>query len=177
MKYWFIRIQVLAYAKARHQSMDVANTKDLQAVIDDVLKPRGFVKRRSSWYRHHPETILVLNLQKDDFGGRYYINLAVGLRALDPGDYPSENRCHVRVRLESMVPEVSHVEKVKKVFDLEDRSLSSEDRRQQIRGFIASGADFLEKFTTEQSVGNEVRSHERIRNRTIVPARRFLKLD
>jgi len=155
----------------------ISNTKDLQAVIDDVLKRRGFVKCRSTWYRHHPETILVLNLQKDDFGGRYYINLAVGLRALDPGDYPSENRCHVRVRLESMVPDVSHVERVKKVFDLEDRSLGSEDRSQQIRGLIASGADFLERFTTEQSVGNEVRSDERIRNRTMVQARRFLNID
>ncbi len=155
----------------------IVNAKDLKSVIDAALKSCGFVKRGSTWYRHYPETILVVDLQKDDFGGRYYINLAVALRVLNPGEHPPETRCHIRIRLERIVADVAHLEKVRTAFDLEDTTVRLEDRTEQIRGLIVMGAQFLERFTTMQLVESELRSDRRIRNRATVQLREFLKLD
>lgn len=151
----------------------IANTKDLETVIDGVLKPRGFLKRRSAWYRHHAEVISVLDLQKSRFGGQYYVNLAVALHGLNPGEYPPEERCHIRVRLE----EIANREDVLQTFDLENRSLKSAERTQQICMLIETGADWLEKLTTVESVADQIRSDESLQNRSTLQLRRFLNLE
>ena len=155
----------------------ITNAKDLHAVIDEVLRTRAYVKRRCAWYRHCPETILVIDLQKDAFGGQYYINLAAALRDLKPGEYPPEERCHVRIRLESMVRDGAHFEKVKRAFNLEDSSPDLIKRTQLISELIKSGADFLGKLSSVRAVTNEIRSDERIRSRSTLQVRRFLKLE
>ena len=152
----------------------MANTKKLRAVIDAVLTSYGFTKRRSAWYRYYPETIVVLDLQKSDYGGQYYVNLAVTLRALNPEDYPPEHKCHIRMRLERIVDDAA---KVSAVFNLEDSSIGAEERLQHIREMIKAGAEWLQRLSTVEAIVHELRSNESVRNRTILPARRFLKID
>lgn len=151
----------------------IANTRDLRKAIDEVLKTHGFALRRSTWYRHTPETILVFDLQKDDFGGQYYINLAIALLALNCVAYPREEHCHVRVRLESVIDDNSHIEQVKRVLNLEDQSLNTKERLQLLQGLVQLGVEFLERFTTLDLVARELQTNLRIRNRSTVQLRRY----
>ena len=77
----------------------------LEGLIAPPLKALGFKKRARTWWRHRDETIQVLNLQKSSFGERLYVNLGVYVKALETEEFPPEQRCHVQVRLERVVPE------------------------------------------------------------------------
>jgi len=134
----------------------------------------GFSKRRCTWYRRHPDTILVLDLQKSEYGGQYYINLAVALRALNPDEYPRENKCDIRLRLDDVVDDT---ERMRGAFDLEDRSITADERAQYVRKFLEQGAKWLQRQTTLETIGEELRSNASARNRTMLQARRFLKID
>lgn len=150
------------------------NAKELEAIIDSVLKPFGFIKRGFSWYRHHPETISVLNLQNSDYGGQYYVNLAVALRGLNPGEYPHEERCHIRVRLDRVIDDP---ETVRKALNLEDRSITNNQRRLYIHDGITRGSQWLEELSTTAAIARKLSSDESLRNRATVQIREFLKFN
>jgi hypothetical protein len=70
-----------------------------------MAKPRGYRKSARTWHKACPESILVLNLQKSQWGDpQLYINLGVYMRDLGPEVTPPEYRCHIRARLERVCP-------------------------------------------------------------------------
>lgn len=76
--------------------------KQIVKIIQDCLKPHGFRRKTSTWYLERPEAILLLNLQGSAFGGRFYINLAVWLKALGRTSFPRHYQCHIQERLCSL---------------------------------------------------------------------------
>jgi len=72
--------------------------------IGNALKEHAFQKKGQSWYLYGPDCIVVLNLQKDDFSDLYYVNFGIWLLPLGKAEYPPENHCHVRCRLENLYP-------------------------------------------------------------------------
>lgn len=81
--------------------MSVRNV--VQQAVDGWGKASGFEKRSGSWYRTSEEVISVLNLQKSQYGPSYYLNQAFWLRELGDERYPKENKCHIRLRLGSLL--------------------------------------------------------------------------
>ncbi|MEI7728028.1 MAG: DUF4304 domain-containing protein [Verrucomicrobiota bacterium] len=152
----------------------ITNQKKLEEIIDGVLKPFGFIKRRSAWYRHYPETVLVLDLQKSDYGGQYYVNLAVSIRELNRQEYPREEHCHINIRLDRVAGDR---ETVHKVFDLENRTLTDDERRQHILEIIGKGSQWLEALSTLRTITWQLSKNESLRNRTTIQARRFLNIN
>jgi hypothetical protein len=150
------------------------NAKELAATIDEVLGPAGFEKRKSTWFRHHPETVLVVDLQKSDYGGQFYVNLGIGLRALGLSEWPREEHCHIRVRLERVL---SRADTENRAFDLEDRSLPDDIRRLIVQDRIAKGAQWLAMLSTTNAIVQLLSSKKLIRNHSTVQARRFLGID
>lgn len=75
----------------------------IQSRLDKLARANGFEKKAGSWYLRRDETILVLNLQKSNYGGRYYLNVAVWLRELGDETAPKEQNCHIRTRLGRLV--------------------------------------------------------------------------
>lgn len=76
----------------------------VQRAFDDFGTEAGLVKRSGSWYANNPETILVINLQKSQYGDSYYINVGLWLNALETQEFPKEHHCHIRTRLTRIVP-------------------------------------------------------------------------
>ncbi len=73
--------------------------------IHPFLKENGFKKSNATWRRAQEESIAVFNVQKSPWGGGvYYINLGVYFRRLGNEEAPTENRCHVQVRLDLDTP-------------------------------------------------------------------------
>jgi hypothetical protein len=76
----------------------------IQTTFYDFAKAAGYSKKSGSWYRRNPETIIVLNLQKSQYGPKYYINVALWLRALGDEEAPKVNKCQIQTRLGQLVP-------------------------------------------------------------------------
>jgi hypothetical protein len=150
------------------------NARELEAAIDCVLKPRGFVKRGSSWFRAYHEAIVVIDLQKSEYGGQYYTNLGVSLRSLNADSFPREEQCHVRVRLERVL---AAPVSITEALNLEDASLTDLTRRKLIQRDITKAVDWLEQLSTIEALSRRLSSDESLRNRSTLEVRRFLKIN
>ncbi len=87
-------------------------TTIVQGAIDTWAKKAGMTKKAGSWYLSREETILVLDLQKSNYASRYFLNLAVWLRAIAPAGFPKEQSCHIRTRLSRLVSESERVDRL-----------------------------------------------------------------
>lgn len=50
-------------------------TSDFKKMFGEVSKENGFERAYEGWFRESPEVILVLDLQKSNFGNYYYLNI------------------------------------------------------------------------------------------------------
>lgn len=106
----------------------------LQATFDDFAKAAGFTKKSGTWCRRQSETIAVLELQKSQCGAQYYVNVALWLLALGEANCPKEHTCHLRSRLDELLPE--HEDQLKIVLNLDNRILTEEARRAKFESIL-----------------------------------------
>lgn len=85
--------------------MTRTRTKVFVDLLDEVLRPQGFTRKKKAWSLANEETILVADLQKSPVGNQYYINLGVFLRCLSNRVFPQINMCHIVERLDALVDE------------------------------------------------------------------------
>lgn len=123
------------------------NTKELEVVIDAVLVPAGFQKRRDTWYKLNDDTVCVVNLQKSQWGGRYYVNLGVYLRSLGKATFPCEFECHLRTRLSGLSG--NERSKIDAALDLERVEMPGGERERILRHAVA---DIAVPFLAERSL-------------------------
>ena len=70
-------------------------------LIHGPLKERGFKKSGATWRLQQTGSVAVLNVQKSSWGGGdFYVNLGVYFPEIGADPAPTENKCHVQVRLE-----------------------------------------------------------------------------
>jgi hypothetical protein len=74
---------------------------------------------RRAWYLRTDEVIAVSALQKSQFGRQYLFNQGFWLRDIADEPHPSEVDCHVRLRLETLVPDARH--RIARLLDLEQQ--------------------------------------------------------
>jgi hypothetical protein len=158
----------------------ISNAKELTRVVDEVIASRGFARGptkggRKAWYKHYPDTVLVLDLQKWDFGGRYFINLAIGARRLLQEEYPREELCHVRFRLDRIL--IDEEKGLLSALDLEDSSVSTKERELAVEVIVARGVEWLEQLTTEQALAERIRSDGSFSRRTYLVLKRHLGIE
>lgn len=134
----------------------MSNSKIIVDAINSVLKVHGFKKKSSNWYLHKNDVVLVVNLQKSQYGDQFYINCAVLVKALLDLEFPQEEKCHIRFRLDSDGTGAL-VDRVKLLLDLENNSISEEDRQAELRQLITSHAlPHLEKCSTLSGIAEVV---------------------
>jgi hypothetical protein len=90
----------------------IVSTDAVTAAFREWGRAAGFRRKGATLYRDQPETIAVVNLQGSQWGGRYYVNVALWLKAVGEPDDPRENKCHIRTRLTQLVPEPGLVDDV-----------------------------------------------------------------
>lgn len=82
----------------------------VQSTVDAYAKSRGFVKNSGSWYLKREDVILVLNLQKSNYGRQYFLNIGMWLTALGMDEQPKEQHCHIRSRLSRLASDAARAE-------------------------------------------------------------------
>jgi hypothetical protein len=103
---------------------------DAQQEFDVLGKRLGLVKRSGSWYRTGHEVISVLNLQRSQYGRRYYVNLAFWLTAFGEERFPKEHKCQIRIRLDEVEPDKKA--EIERLLDLEEPLPGRRDALRQI---------------------------------------------
>ena len=125
---------------------NLANSKDLEAIVTSVLKPEGYRKKGANWYSETDDCILMVNLQKSRWGGQFYINLAVLVTDLNKNNTPQEYDCHIRARLDEVAPNSNEV---KKALDLEDTTVPTETKIETLFNTLSTyGTPFLLSLNT-----------------------------
>ena len=76
---------------------------------------------------------MVLNLQKSQYGPRYYLNVGFWFCELGHTRYPKDNMCHIVVRLEGLLPAAD--EQIQKLLDL-GREMIDEQRMLELRTLL-----------------------------------------
>ncbi|MGK3960550.1 DUF4304 domain-containing protein [Sorangium sp. So ce118] len=127
----------------------------IKLATDAALRDVHFLRKSGIWYRETEETVLVVDVQHSNFGQQYYINLGIFVKGLSQKPTrlpPKENECHIRLRLESLMPEAE--EQVRQVIlNLENESIELIDRQQRILELVASVAvPFLCKCSTRTGI-------------------------
>lgn len=107
------------------------DSRELKRIIADNLRDADFDKKGLPWFYRGVDAIAVVNLQRSDFGLRYYINIDFYLSALGNERFSKENECHIQLRATSVFPEKR---------ELVDRACSLEDADQaaleELRDFL-----------------------------------------
>ena len=78
-------------------------TSTVAKVLDPVLVARGFTRSGYNWYREHPDSILLINLQPAKYSPGPYVNFCVYYRKYGNLTRPTDVDCHLRMRLEAKV--------------------------------------------------------------------------
>jgi Domain of unknown function (DUF4304) len=112
-------------------------------VTDAVISTMGrsgFVRKRSSWYSETTEAIRVISLQASRWGGQYYLNLGVWLKAIGGPSFAGRaDECHIGLRNPGLDPETyDHIER--EVLRLQDSTMSDDVRRGAIEDFLETQA-------------------------------------
>jgi hypothetical protein len=81
------------------------DAKSFIQAVSPLMKAHGFKKSSATWRRSDSESIAVFNVQKSSWGGGvYYVNIGVYFPDLGPLQAPTENVCHVQLRLDVETP-------------------------------------------------------------------------
>ena len=116
--------------------------------FEQPLKDHDFVKKSGSWYSEKQDAVLVVDLQRSDYGEVYYVNLAVWFKHLGNVVFPKEHQCHIRTRLTSLTNS-----DVQRALDFDDSSLSETDRTSILKKAMEGyGIPFVEACSTIEGV-------------------------
>lgn len=136
----------------------MADSKLVKEALGAPLKEAGFKKKSDSWYWSNDEVVLLVNLQKSQYGDQYYVNGGVALKSLGAAEFPKEHHCHIRFRLTAVVSEEESKE-IESVFDLENESLSDQQRKEEISRLVTDVAlPILQACSSESGIGETVKS-------------------
>lgn len=117
--------------------------RKIDAIVKDVMKASGFVKKSNSWYKLTDDFVQVLNFQKSAFSNLYYLNIGIDVRSSDKPQYMPEYRLGVRLRADMLASESGIVG----ALDFE-RNMDSEERIETIYAIIEECVSFLESVSS-----------------------------
>jgi Domain of unknown function (DUF4304) len=76
--------------------------KLLKIAFSTPLEREDFFKKGQSWYFNGQDSIVEVNLQKNDWTEAYFINIEIWLKALETIEFPPKHECHISSRAEQL---------------------------------------------------------------------------
>jgi hypothetical protein len=86
--------------------------KKLETALAPVLKAAGYRKRARTWHREWTDTLTVFNIQKSQWSDQFYLNCGIYLKALGDAQHPPEYECHIRERMDQLVPDAERLNRL-----------------------------------------------------------------
>ncbi|MFN8405358.1 MAG: DUF4304 domain-containing protein [Anaerolineales bacterium] len=125
----------------------------IEVALVPVMKSNGYKKRKLTWHKQSPETILVFYCEKNRWGAnRYSFLLGVYFYSLGGELTPPHYRCDVQVDLYTLV---SNQEKFRQVVDFDSSFFTADERLTSIIEFVTNYAlPWLDKHSTLDTLSN-----------------------
>lgn len=105
----------------------------IQQTFDEFGREARFEKKSGSWYGRSEEVIAVSNLQKSQYGSRYFINQGFWLIHVDDERYPKPNKLHIQARLGALLP--TKESRIDELLDLE-YEMTDDQRRRELQTLL-----------------------------------------
>lgn len=129
-----------------------AQSSQVKALLARTLSEAGFVGGASTWRKSLLDSILVVDLQKSQYGHQYYLNLGIWLKQLGDAQAPKEHQCHIRLRATALPTEGAKL--LERALDFEDMSMSPEQRERFIEEYLQTEVlPFMELTGTVEGAG------------------------
>lgn len=130
--------------------------KHFVGILNDMLRPLGFKRKSNNWINEEFEIILIVNLQKSNYGNNYYINYGYILKSIPlDGIY-----MHVSNRLCSSNPDIRI--NINELLDF-DNEIKDEIREFELKKIIQS--NLIEKIVyikTEEELLSELKQRSNL---------------
>lgn len=126
--------------------------KDLIKLLDNIIKPYGFIKKGSDWYLSTNEIIKIITLQKSSYGNYYYLNYGFQIKELSE-KHPDK---HISHRLGSL-NEIEN-ERIKILLNLEE-DVPIDIRQAELKFWIENKIiEELKNISTENDLMNYLKN-------------------
>jgi hypothetical protein len=125
------------------------DTKEFKNLFGNIAKSHGFKSAHGGWHREVSAALLVLNLQKSNFGNYFEMNLKLFL-----GETAVVDSAELKERVKSMSGDIfrRQPEEYSDAFNL-DSSMSLADRRAAIEKMFRDLIDHIVSAGTAGSAG------------------------
>ena len=111
--------------------------------VDRFGKESSGEKKSGGWYWRSDEVVAVVDLQKSQYGPKYYVNVAFWLRAVGDERWPKTWKSHIAMRIEDL-PGVER-DRVECLLDLES-DVADEQRVDELSALLTTAvAPFIER--------------------------------
>jgi hypothetical protein len=149
----------------------------IKLALERSLPSEGFKRKGSDWYLDTKESIVVVNLQKSNYGQQYYINIGIWLKALGDSRYPPEHKCHVTIRAGDLSEEFSEEFSSKpSLLDLERTVMANDVRIEQLERLVRTGVlPWIRSCVTVAGLRAQLHSGARWTTGVKLKAREFLE--
>lgn len=68
--------------------LPISSKRDLIRILDGLLMPHGFVRKKDNWYLDNEECVAVIGLGKSFYGGQFSVGIDMLLKKLRPDLLP-----------------------------------------------------------------------------------------
>jgi hypothetical protein len=141
--------------------------KDLASLLNEVFGPLGFKRKGNYWVLNGYEITKMINLQKSQFGNRFYINYGYILRAIPLGN----NVMHVFNGLGGSNKEEQ--ERITSLLDI-DTDVPFSHRREELKKLITDKIVLrIKQIDTTDDLLNELKRRPHLNDIPLVVKRYF----
>ncbi len=120
--------------KLKWAATTVKTANLLKLTLEQFSTEAGFVRHSGAWYLRQIDTIAVIELQKSNYGPKYFVNFALWFVPLGDVNFPKEHECHVRTRLDNLVAP-DQEQRLSELLDL-DVAVDDADRREEFGAIL-----------------------------------------
>ena len=75
---------------------------EIRSIVAEISRKFGYRRGKgANWYKDFPELIHIIGLQRSQWGGDNYLNIAIWVKALGVRESPKYHESHIQLRLGS----------------------------------------------------------------------------
>ena len=134
--------------------MSTPEKKQLEGAFAPLLKKIGFKKRGGTWHRAKSDGIQVVNIQGSQWSRIFYVNLGVYFPDLGKKETPAEYDCHIRSRLDELVP--NHA-RLQQLLDLHSKNFVEAEGAELAKLVVQFGVPWLDHCSSKAGFLQEAR--------------------
>jgi hypothetical protein len=143
----------------------ISNGKELFTFLDNLLKPHGFIKKKTTWYLNTPECICFFHIEKSSFGGHYDHVMGCFLKEIhdEIDDFPKYFQNDLKYSLSDLADKDLVVE----VLDFENKKFIQNEREDILKDLVENHAvPFLKDISSKEGIIDSIKKYKGLFNRT-----------